>query len=439
MSSRNISKIARAEAMEGFSSSEQLDQRLVVVRGQSWLLLLIAVAMIVGALAWGILGRVPSVIEGEGIMAPQDTKPIEVDSPYAFGGVIEMIVPEGKTVEVGDPIINIRNPEIEKGLENLRGQLDTLHQEDQKLTAAEDRIIDLQKKSLDAQIKSATQTIEQTKNLVKMLQDEVESLEGLVKEQLIPRSELVSTRSTLFSSMQQLTQQESVMAQARAEHDSLVNSTEQTRLARIQEIENQTHRIAAEEIRLTASTRVLAPISGTILDHAVDIGSSIQAGALVTSIRPHAKSDEVPIRVIAFVPYGKGKKIRTGMEAQVSLPFARPSRFGYIMGDVVAVNEFVSGSSARLSIGSSTLAENLRQQIGPMLRLTVELRADEDTPTGLMWTSRKGFGNKLEFPLLCGVRVITGQDRPIDLVIPWFKDLVGIDPQPKLIKATSDP
>ena len=434
MAKRNISNIARAEAVEGFTSSEQLDQRLVVVRGQSWLLLVLAVAAIVGALAWGVLGRIPSVIEGEGVMAPENTKPVEVDSPYAFGGVVEMIVPENHQVAAGDPIIQIRNPEIEQSLQNLRTQLDTIKREDEQMTAAEDRVIALQKKSLDAQIQNATQTVEQTKNLVKMLQEEVDSLEGLVKEQLIPRSELVSTRSTLFSSMQQLTQQETVMAQARTEYDTLVTSTERNRLDRMQEIERQTHDIAAEEIRLETSTRVLAPIAGTILDHAVDIGSSIQAGALVTSIRPHAQSDAAPIRVVGFVPYGKGKKIRTGMTAQVSLPFARPSRFGYIMGEIVAVNQFVSGNSARLSIGSGTLADDLQRQIGPMLRITVELEEDAETPTGLKWTSSTGFHSALEYPLLCGVRVVTGEDRPIDLVLPWVKDFLGIAPQPKLLK-----
>ncbi len=438
MSQRNISKIARSEALEGFTSSEQLDQRLVVVRGQSWLLLVLAVVAIVGALAWGVVGRVPSVIEGEGVIAPKDTKPVEVDSPYAFGGVIELIVPENHRVSAGDPIIKIRNREIEKNLQNLRTQLDTIKREDEQMTASEDRVIDLQKKSLDAQIQSATQTVEQTKNLVKMLQDEVDSLEGLVKEQLIPRSELVSTRSTLFSSMQQLTQQETVMAQARTEYDSLVTSTERNRLDRMQEIERQNHAIAEEEIRLETSTRVLAPVAGTILDHAVDVGSSIQAGALVTSIRPHAQSDAAPIRVVAFVPYGEGKKIRTGMAAQVSLPFARPSRFGYMIGEIIAVNQFVSGKSARLSLGSSTLADDLQRQIGPMLRITIELEKDADTPTGLKWTSSDGFHSPLEYPLLCGVRVITGEDRPIDLVLPWIKDLLGISPQPKLLKRVGD-
>ena len=86
------------------------------------------------------------------------------------------------------------------------------------------------------------------------------------------------------------------------------------------------------------------------------------------------------------------------------------------------------------SIGSSTLADDLQRHIGPMLRITVELEEDAKTPTGLKWTSSNGFHSSLEYPLLCGVRVVTGEDRPIDLILPWVKDFFGIAPQPKLLK-----
>lgn len=226
MAHRNISTLARTEAVENFTSSEQLDQRLIVVRGKSWFLLVIGIAAIASAVAWGILGRVPTVIDGEGIVAPRDTWPVEIDSSYAYGSVVEMVIPEGAEVEVGDRIIRLRNPEQEKALENLQSRLKTLKDEDDRLNTAEDRIIELQKRSLDARIANATQILDQTHKLVTMLEEEVDSLEGLVKDQLIPRSELVQTRSALFTSMQQLTQQESVMAEARAGHDTLINSTE---------------------------------------------------------------------------------------------------------------------------------------------------------------------------------------------------------------------
>jgi hypothetical protein len=34
----------------------------------------------------------------------------------------------------------------------------------------------------------------------------------------------------------------------------------------------------------------------------------------------------------------------------------------------------------------------------------------------------------MEYPVLCGVRVLVRENRPIDLVLPWIKDVLGLDP-----------
>jgi hypothetical protein len=75
----------------------------------------------------------------------------------------------------------------------------------------------------------------------------------------------------------------------------------------------------------------------------------------------------------------------------------------------------------------------MSQQIGPMLEVILKLEADESTATGLRWTSAGGFPKALEFPALCGVRVLVSQDRPIDLVLPWLKDALGLDPAPPVV------
>jgi hypothetical protein len=32
---------------------------------------------------------------------------------------------------------------------------------------------------------------------------------------------------------------------------------------------------------------------------------------------------------------------------------------------------------------------------------------------------------------------VVSEDRPIDLVLPWFKDLIGLDPPVKMLEAGS--
>ena len=218
MSQRNITSIARSEAMSQFSSTEQLDQRLVVVRGAAWLLLLLAAVFIALALVWGFLGQVPRAIDGEGIIVPKDTRPVEVMSASAYGGVVELIVPELGDVKAGDPIVRLNNEDLNIALTIARRHLADLQAQDRTLKRSEDRILAKRKSSRDEQIAMSKTIVDQTNELVKMFQEEVKAIELLVKDRLVPRSQLVSTRSSLYSSMQQVIQQQTQEAQVNIEY-----------------------------------------------------------------------------------------------------------------------------------------------------------------------------------------------------------------------------
>ena len=434
MSQKNISQIARQEAVSQLTSTEQLDQRLVVVRSSAWVLLLVASLLIALCIAWGVLGRLPHVVEGEGVIAPRGTRPIEVNSASAVGGVVELIAATNQEVKAGDPLVKLRNRDLKVAVENASTRLRMLESQDTRLQEAESGILRQRERSLGLQFEASRQTTEQTEKLVRMVEEELSELTKLVDAQLVPRSQLVSTQQNYFGLMQQLTEQETIVARARNEYGSLATKIEQERISRAGGIADARDALATARTREEVSTTVFAPIDGRVLEHAVDLGSAVAVGTAVTSIQPSGdRSQEIEATV--FVPYGTGRRIRTGMKAQISLPFASPSRYGYVLAEVVSVSTYVAGNAASTELGSEALATNLAQALGPMLEVVLRIERDESTPTGVRWTSAKGYGEPLAFPALCGARIIVSEDRPIDLVLPWIKDLLGLDPPVKIAGA----
>ena len=433
MSQRNLSKIARSEAVTQLGSSEQLDQRLIVITSSSWIILVVAGLLLTLCFAWGYFGSLQNLVEGEGVIAPKGTQPIQINSPNAFGGVIELIAPAHETVKAGDPLIRLHNQDLEVKVANAQSRVDLLKTQDQHLTQAEDEILGRQKKFLDAQLAAAKQATEQTQKLSQLYKEELDNLKQLVQDQLVPRSQMVQTQQAYFSVMQQLTQQETIVAQANEQYFSLVTTTERQRLERASQLAEAQETLKSAQTSLEVSTVVLAPVSGTVLEHAVDMGSAVAVGTTVTAIRPHgAESDELIARV--YVPYGTGRRIRKGMQVRLSLPFIKPSRYGYIVAEVASVSTFVADSAASVHLGSRHLAEKMATDLGPMLEVLVTLERDAATPTGLRWTSGQGYDRALDFPALCGAQVIVSEDRPIDLVLPWVKDLLGLDPPVKVLE-----
>ena len=433
MSQRNISKIARTEAVTQLGSSEQLDQRLIVITSSSWIILVVAALLLALCIVWGFFGRLPNVVQGEGVIAPKGTQPIQINSPSAAGGVIELIAPANEPVEVGDPLVRLHNQALEVKVKNAQAQVELLESQNQHLTQAEDQILDRQKAFLDAQLAAAKQTTDQTQKLSQLYKVELDNLKQLVQDQLVPRSELVQTQQAYFSVMQQLTQQETIVAQANEQYFSLVTSTDRQRLERASQLAQVRYTLKSAQTNLEVSTVILAPVAGTVLEHAVDMGSTVAVGTTVTAIRPHGEqSEELTARV--YVPYGTGRAIRAGMPVRLSLPFVKPSRYGYIVGEVVEVSTFVAGSAASVHLGSRDLAEKMARDLGPMLEMIVKVERDAKTPTGLRWTTGQGYDRPLAFPALCGAQVVISEDRPIDLMLPWVKDLLGIDPPTKVLE-----
>jgi len=439
MAQRQIHQIARSKALDNFSSADQLDQRMVVVPGRSWLLLVVAVTALSLVILWSFLGQVPHQISGVGLII-ESRHPIVVTSSNAEGGVIDLMVPIGATVKAGDRIISIENPELDKEVATATSYLDILTTQDTKTTKDEDRLIGLQKTSVEKQLTLARETQKQTSHLVKMYETQVANLKELVDQQLISTSQLLEGRSSLFSAMQQMAQQESIIAQTEAQLESTLSRIDENRLQRDQEIARARNEVARLTIQRAEATEVTAPVGGKVIDHKVDIGSVVEPGSPIATILPIGTEglDGLPgpkkkrkgFSALIYLPFGKGKQVLKDMPALVSLPYIRPSRYGYIKGKVSEVAEYVTGSGLAVQIGSAKLASSIQGDIQTPLEITIELENDDSTVSGLAWTSTGGYPETIPLLALCTVQVTVRYDRPIALVVPWMKDLAGIDQQP---------
>ncbi|MGE4606627.1 MAG: NHLP bacteriocin system secretion protein [Myxococcota bacterium] len=433
MTQRTIRKIARSEAVENLSAVEQLDQRMVVIRAHSWLLMAIAVAGLSLAILWGFLGRVQQYVIGEGLLV-EAGRPVLVESSQFNQGLIERIVPVGELVDQGESILVIANPELDKAVATAETYLAVLQKQDTSMTAEENAVIAKQQTEVSAQVALAKETADQSRLLVKMYKREVADLEVLFEKRLIPNTELVQGRASLYSAMQQVTEQRSQLAQAESGLESLLSTIEESRLTREQQIAQAENTLDKLTVQRDQATNVVAPIAGRVIVHTVGVGSVVGPGTHLAVMLPHrghaegAKASTPEYSAVVYLPFGDGKQVREGMDALIALPYARPSRYGYVKGTVTDVAAYVSGSGVAVHLGSERLAAVIRDFVSAPLEVTLAVHADDSTLSGLAWTSKSGYPEQLPALSMCNVRVAVREDRPIDLVIPWIKDQVGIDP-----------
>lgn len=99
--------IFRHSAVEKLSSPSQLSKLLVVVRLKGWIVLMTLSAIICVVLVWSVVGQIPIITTGNGILLAPDAQ-FAINSPIE-GVVEEILVKTNQEVPVGTPLMRLSN------------------------------------------------------------------------------------------------------------------------------------------------------------------------------------------------------------------------------------------------------------------------------------------------------------------------------------------
>ena len=98
----------RQEAMDKTLSPDELDRLMRVTRPRGWLALIALLALVAAAVAWGVLGSIPIVMNGEpGVLLGGDSRHQIVSQ--ISGLVTEVKVKSGNTIKEGEVIATVRS------------------------------------------------------------------------------------------------------------------------------------------------------------------------------------------------------------------------------------------------------------------------------------------------------------------------------------------
>jgi len=117
----------RKVALERIASPDQLDLAMTVTSPRRWLALLGLWLLLGLAVAWGMLGRVPTNLVAQGILIHGGGMR-EVQSPTA-GQITTLHVHAGDHVEAGAAIAAIAQPELEREIRDKEQELAELRRE----------------------------------------------------------------------------------------------------------------------------------------------------------------------------------------------------------------------------------------------------------------------------------------------------------------------
>lgn len=168
-------------------------------------------------------------------------------------------------------------------------------------------------------------------------------------------------------------------------------------------------------------TQVLSPYSGRVLELKVNSGGTVERGTPLLSLEGLNAQGQVDLVAVVYVAPAEGKKIRPGMEVQVSPSTVRREEYGFMLGRVTAVSQFPATAQGMLRVlGSTDLVQRLSAG-GTPIEVQVELTRSTQGVSGYAWSSQAGPPAGVDSGTLCDIWVTLDEVKPISLVLPVLK------------------
>lgn len=415
--------VFRQEAVQRAFSPDQLDLVLTATDRRGWMVLTALGLLLLGAVGWGVGGRITNKVSGRGILV-RSGGVLEVVSP-ASGRVTDIAVQPGDSVNEGQVVARLVQPEL----------LDALHAARLRLAAARERAVAgesvagerlaLERVAMEREETRIRERVESAGERVRLLRERVAAQQRLVEQGLVTQASLLATRQQLDQAQSEVRQAATELAQLRAralEVESRVST--ETRDARVTLDEAQAE-LARIERELAEKSRVVSPYTGRILEITTEQGRVVSAGEPVLSLDLTGGSVQELVTV-AYVSAEHGKTIRPGMRIHIAPRTVRQEEHGMMLGTVTFVSDYPATERGMMRVLKNPKLVSDLAGDGAPYEVHASLIPDPATVSRYRWSSSAGPALRIESGTLAEALITVREQRPAELVMPALRRWVGL-------------
>lgn len=416
----DATRVFRKVALERMSSPEQLDQLLRVTTPKTWLALLSLIALLAVAVAWGYWGQLTTRVSGQGVLIRSGG----VQNVVALGAgqVVDIRVRVGEHISVGQVIGTVAQPSILQRIRVAKSQLaEAARQKDEVLKVRSGRSR-LQLEFLKRERANVEREIEGLLDQAKAIQEQIPVDEELLAKGLITKQQVSMTKAKLQETQAAVSARRARLAQLDATEFQTGTENIEANLSQQNRIADLTREVEVLEKQLEGESTVVSPYAGQVLEIRVSVGSLVQVGTPIVSLQPDVDS----LEAVLYVPAGRAKELRPGMEAEILPTTVRREEYGFIRGNVVFVSDYPATEAALMRVFENPPLVRALSGGGPVTEVRVDMATDATTPSGYRWSSRRGAPVKLSGGTLCLGEIVTRKRSPMSLVIPEIKAAIGV-------------
>lgn len=413
-------KIFRKVALDRLSSPEQLDRLITLTSPTGWMALAALAVLLAAIVAWGILGSVPTWVEGAGILVARGGQLFDAMAPAS--GALTTVAATGTKVRKGDELARLDDTQADQDLQHAQNVLREQEQDLARLTDRFDRQIESRRRIDAQQRENLANVIASAEQRHSFYSEALKGDEAVAVKGFITRRFVQETRQQMEAAEQDGRRARNDLLRIDAEELDLTGRRDQE-IFRQQEAVNAARRAVDElTIRMSRNTRVISPISGHVTEVKASAGTVVAAGKPILSIETAGEG----LELVLYIPPEKGKTVVPGMEVRIEPATVKKETFGTLLGHVLAISEYpVSAEGMMATLQNPQLVARFSAQGAPYAA-RVGLIADASTASGYAWSAGLGPPAALSSGTTAAVEITVRTQSPIALVLPLLRVRTGI-------------
>ncbi|HET7552759.1 MAG TPA: NHLP bacteriocin system secretion protein [Gemmatimonadaceae bacterium] len=415
--------VFRKVSLDRLASPEQLDQLMQVTTPKGWVALLALSLLLLTAIVWGCVGRIPETVHGQGILVKSGGVLQVV--PSAGGRVTDIAVGVGDLVSAGQIVARVAQPELTAQINQARAKLADLRAEGESELAFGRRDLALQRAALEQQRTAAEQSVVAAEESRRWLEQKIVEQEKLAKQGLITKQTLLATREQFNSTVQRASAGRSELAQIRARMLALVNDHDGDKNEARYRIADAEHEVARLERELVERSEVTTPYTGRVLELMTEQGDMVASGEPILSLDLTGRSVK-KLMAVLYVPSIEGKRIRPGMPVRIAPSTVKQEEYGMMLGRVTYVSDFPATTRGMARVLKNDQLVSVLSGNGAPYEVHADLTVAPETASRYKWSSSDGPPLTIQSGTLATASIEVRAERPIGMVIPLFRKYTGI-------------
>jgi HlyD family secretion protein len=410
----------RRTALEALEAPEFSGQMLRVTSPRDWAVFAGVLLLMGSAGAWGWFGSITRTAEGRALLV-RSGGVVSVDAPGP-GQVVEFNVKAGDPIRIHQIIARLSNPVLTEQVRLAEEALAEARREAARTVKLRTDTARLKAAAIDRERSNLEREIATLQDQERFAAERVAQQEQLFVEKLTTKQSLVDAQEKTTGIHNDIARHYAQIEQLQADQFAIEAAPQDTGAEVTERVSDLARHLAGLRQELRQTTTITSPCEGEALEVKTYLGAVTAAGSPLITIQPKERT----LEALAYVPSSQAKMVRIGMEAQLSPSTVRREEHGYLRATVTAVSDFPLSPTALLRRFENESIATAMAADGPVTEIRLALYPDKIQASGYRWSSAKGPPVTLSSGTLCDVMIVTQRQRPLSLIIPSWKERLGI-------------